>query len=261
MPDQHVCASCGTAISTTGGRCPMCGALQPESPQAGPISREAPSVSRRAPAPSPHVAFLLGGGLVVVGLVGLVAWKLTAPAPAAAAPASASATLATPSGSVQRPLRQATDPSRALLEATKRARAWNADARLVAYVADGVVEGRVDRHKGGRIEIVFAGPGRGGLTLGTRVANARYVVLFDASGVHTSVHRHGPPAWSVAPPACPLDVAWRSVIASGVPSSKPLGMRYAMDKNRGRAVWTATTRGQPGQTRTLDGRSCAILVF
>ncbi len=148
----------------------------------------------------------------------------------------------------------------ALLESTKLAKGWNADARLVSLVADHVLGGRIDTTQGGRVVIVFAEPGSAGLLPGTEVGNARFVVVFDAKGRHVSRRNSGPRAWSVAPPDCPLDVAWRSVVASGVPSSKPLGMRYAMDRDRQRAVWTATTRDRPGQTRTLDGRNCAVLV-
>lgn len=151
------------------------------------------------------------------------------------------------------------DASQALIRGTKMATAWNAEARLVSYVSDHVENGRVDTAGGGRIVLVFAAPGSEGMRLGTPVGKARYVVVVDGKGVHASQRNSGPPAWSVAPPDCPLDVAWRKVVASGVPSSKPLGMRYAIDRQRQRAVWTATTRDRPGQTRTLDGRTCAIL--
>lgn len=253
-PSQHVCAECGTAISTSGGRCPKCGALQPEDTRPAPMPEQRPSragSSRRFTA-------LAGGGIVLLLLLGLV-WRLASAGEKPAPVASVSVPAAPPSVSAPTPP-TGIDATHALLESTKLAKGWNADARLVSFVADHVIGGRVDTARGGRFVVVFAEPGSGGLLPGTLVGKARFVVVFDAKGRHESRRRSGPRAWSVAPPDCPLDVAWRSVVASGVPSSKPLGMRYAMDHARQRAVWTATTRERPGETRTLDGRNCAVLL-
>lgn len=256
--DRYICAACGTAISTSGGRCPMCGALQPESPRPAPVPEEEAPAPPRA-ASSQRVVALVGGGALVLLVAAGLAWKI-ASASGKPVPTAAVSSAAPPPSASATPRPAGMDAAEALLESTKLAQGWNADARLVSFVADQVVGGRVDTAHGGRIEIVFAEPGSGGLLPGTAVGDARFVVVFDAKGRHTSRRKRGPRALGVAPPDCPLDVAWRSVVASGIPSSKPLGMRYAMDPERQRAVWTATTRDRPGQTRTLDGRNCAVLL-
>lgn len=233
----------------------MCGALQPESP--APTPEQVPE-PRRAGS-TLRIAALAAGGVGLVLVVGAV-WKLASASGKAAPAVSASSAAPTTSASARAARPAGMDAAGALLQSTKLAKGWNADARLVSFVADHVVAGHVDTARGGRIVVAFAEPGSGGLLPGTRVGNARFVVVFDAKGTHTSRRARGPRAWSVAPPDCPLDAAWRSVIASGVPSSKPLSMRYAMDHERERAVWSATTRDRPGQTRTLDGQNCAVLV-
>jgi hypothetical protein len=154
---------------------------------------------------------------------------------------------------------QPTDPlelHNALVVARRRAQSWHADAQLVSIDVSAVDKGRVAAN--GKIDVEF-GKSKNG-QLGPRAAlTADRLFVSISRSAPTDSERRGRAAESIADPNCPLELAWRKMVASGIPSNATVSMRYELSKRHDRAVWNATVAEPSGLSRVLDGNNCAIL--
>jgi hypothetical protein len=246
----------------------MCGAEQPGG--IAPIVAKA-RPSTRPPPPRPGAAgklLQIAGGVALMAFLGLLAWKLFprfAPPPKPVHDTSTPLPpppIALPSARIDPQIGAAdlgaVDPSTVLARAQTHARKWDRDALLVSLDAAPVAAGKVDAEHGGRVVVMFA-RSSGSLLPGARVSAERFMVTIDASGPRTQEAKDLSPARSVAEPNCPLDQAWRTMVASGVPSSARVAMHYSMSDKHDRAVWQTTVEGDPKLTRTLDGLTCNVI--
>lgn len=248
------CPACGTPVSAYGGRCPTCGAELPAEPPRAP---RAPRAQRRAaPRPSPlrPLALAAGVGVAVAALVG-GAWYLSDRSAELADPEAGAAetTQAAPTAALP------TDPMElhnALSTARRRAQSWQADAALASIQVSAVDKGRVA--ESGTIEVEFGKPKNGQLGPRVPLLPERLFVTIGRRAPE-SAERRGKPAESIADPNCPLEQAWRKMVASGIPSNTPVSMRYELSKRHDRAVWYARAGDGDGAVRILDGNNCAIL--
>ena len=151
------------------------------------------------------------------------------------------------------------EPSALLGRARARAATWHEHAELVLIEASPVVSGNVDVGAGGTLDLVFGKPTGARLGPGAPLGSERLAVRVTPKGLSATEDR-ATAARAVADPSCPMDEAWQKIVASGVPSSHKLSMRYARSDKHDRAVWKATALDDPKLTRTLDGASCVILV-
>lgn len=249
----------------------MCGAEQPEAD--APIKASAVPSVRPAPAParSGGAGRLLqvAGAIALLALLGLLAWKLyprfapPPPAPQAPAVALPPPPIVVPSARVDPRMGaadlSAVEPGAVLVKTQSHAKRWHRDAQLVSLDATPVIAGKVDAKNGGRVVVTYASPAGGSLLPGTRVSAGRFVVTVDAAGPKTSELEDAKPARSVAEPNCPFDRAWRTMIASGVPSSSRVTVHYSMSDKLDRAVWQTHVEGKPKLSRTIDAENCAIV--
>ncbi len=193
---------------------------------------------------------LLGAAVVTAG-VAILYWTL-GPQPEAAT--TASAALPLPSA-VNEITARSFDADRSLARAWRKARAWDADAALTSLTISSVSSGKPDPSS--NLVATFAKP-KGRFGPGAEVGSERYVVevTLDAQKADTTKSDQ---AAKVAPdPACPLAAAWRAVVASGLPSAKPLSFHYAFSDRHNRATWIAKPV-DGGESRQLDGVTCNIL--
>lgn len=265
-----ICASCGQILAVGGGRCPTCGAQQPEAP--APVKASAMPSVRPPPAPASTGGagrlLAMVGGLALLAFLGVVAWKLyprfapPPPPPHDAARALPPPPIVVPSARIDPSMGiadpGAVDAATVLVKTEAHARRWDRDARLVFVEAAPVVAGKVDTKHGGRILVVYAKPGAS-LLPGSRVSAERFQITVDANGPHTAEARSATGARSVAAPGCPLDRAWRAMVASGVPSSSRATMRYSMNEKLDRALWETSVDGDPKLARAIDGDNCAVV--
>jgi hypothetical protein len=154
----------------------------------------------------------------------------------------------------------AVDATAVSTRARARARSWDAHAALVSLEATPVASGgKIDVRSGGKLELTFARPAGGRLGPGAPTGAGQLVVVVDAGGSKVE-ERQGQPGIAVDDPNCPLAEAWRKMIASGVPSSSAVTMRYAHSARHEKAVWQTSTSDDAKLARTIDGWTCAILV-
>ncbi len=267
----HVCAQCGTVIAASGGRCPQCGLMQPGGlppitappPYLG--SRPPPSLPPPKKSAAPMIA-VGGAALVLAGIVAIAALRgpaaTTSSLPSAAVPAAPTTAPSSahpdPGGLVPDLSDMKLDPL--LQGAEKKALAWHRDAQLVAIQVGPVVEGRLDATKGTRVEILHGEPTPGRLGPGSPVGTKQLTVLVTHEGSKVEELQGEAGAKAIAEPTCVLEEAWRRVVASGVPSSSELSLRYSHSPKHDRAVWVASVAADDKLTRTLDGRTCTILL-
>jgi hypothetical protein len=256
MQPAHLlsCPVCGTPVSAFGGRCPSCGAELPAEP---PRPARAPRPQRRAaPRSSPLRPLALAAGITLAlgALVG-GAWYLSNKSAELADPAGSAetATAAPPAAALPfDPL----DLHNALTTARRRAQSWQADAALASIQVSAVDKGRVA--ESGTIEVEFGRPKNGQLGPRAPLLPERLFVKIGGQAPETA-ERRGKAAESIADPNCPLEQAWRKMVASGIPSNATVSMRYELSKRHDRAVWVATAAEADGAVRILDGNNCAIL--
>lgn len=257
------CPACNAPVSTGGGRCPSCGEMLPEAPPGPQQPRPyepspsylPPSLRPRPKPPSnvPVVAAAVGA----LALAGVGGWLIMSRdrhdegGPKAAVSTATAAPLPTTvPGEI--------DPSAALSSARKKASAWHADAGLVSISVTGMSGGRIDGSGGGKVEFTFAKP-ESGLGPGARASADQLLVSVDSDGTHDSPTKGAAAGRLVAEPNCPVDEAWRKMVASGVPSTAKVILRYQHSDKHGRDVWQSTAEDDK-QARVLDGNSCSILV-
>lgn len=280
---QIACPSCSVVVSTAGERCPECGHWLPTElpsrpaqgapPRSRPPSQRAPS---SMPSARPHerprmpmsfVRKALPWLAVVATLVLVWVWLRANPSASetasrpvvASAPPMASSAPTPPGDSVPSSApSDALDPDDALARATAKALEWNRDGQLVEIVVGPVVEGRLDTRAGGAVEIRFGAPAGRRLGPGAPVTADQMLFRVDDQGDHVERVR-GPAARSVAPPACGFERAWGAATASGLTSTSPVSMRFALDKDGQRGVWSVKLDGSKEPARVLDGSSCAIV--
>ncbi|HVU05331.1 MAG TPA: hypothetical protein VHE30_26470 [Polyangiaceae bacterium] len=271
------CIQCGIVLAVAGGRCPQCGALQPE--PGSPLSTD-PSASlhsrasRGAPSPvrplpkRPNQALpwiVLGVGLAVIVVAGILfspkSQDAARAAPSAAPKAAPAATPAAPVDPNDLGIadRSAADPGDLLLHAKTRAQTWNADAVLVSLRATRVGDGKVNLAGGATIEYVFGKPTGEGFAAGAKVApkHLRIVVGSGATSVEETGRGGGRAALE---PNCPIDEAARKARAAGLSGSAPLDVRYEFSEKHKKAVYRMYAEGDEAHDRTIDGQSCAVLV-
>lgn len=254
------CPGCGAIVGSGGGRCPQCGYALPDLQGAtrtaaivGTPVRPRPPAARKA-SPLPPIAM----GVAALAALGGAFWFFRGSmAPAKPAPAPSAATMATAASTLPPTAPGEIDPISALSQGRKRAQAWNGEAQLASITASGFVQGRVDGASGGKIELAFGKP-VGGVGPGSKLAAARFVVTVDSGGTRDAEADGAPGQRSVSEPNCGIDDAWRSTIASGVPSTAKITLRYARSDKHDRDVWFATGDDEK-QARALDGNTCAIL--
>ncbi len=261
----YTCHQCGEVLGTGGGRCPFCGAEQPEVTR--PAERQpAPFVPTVAEAePSSNLPLIIGGVVAVLAAGGAAAYFLSGDAPPAASSA-APPPPPPPTASTETP--SADDigiddltqvrPDRHLGRAKSLAHKWDRDAQLVNIDAAPVVSGAVDAKSGGRVGYRF-GRATGRLGPGAAVGAEQFSVTIDANGSHKE-ETTGTPTKAVGSPSCPIDEAWRKMVASGVPSNSAVRMQFLHSEKYGRAVWATSVEGDEKLSRTIDGMNCTILV-
>lgn len=213
-------------------------------------------MARPKPKPkAPVMAILMVSGAVIIVGVFLLWWTLGAgakPAP------SASAAAPPPPAPTDSAAPTSVELSQALTDARRRATSWYRDASLLSIEAAPVAAGKLDDPKAS--VVVTWGKPTGRLGPGAPVGPARLVVTVTVVGASEKQAQDADKSVGVAEPSCTLDAAWRAAVASGLPSSKALTLSYAHNQKYDRAVWTARAAGGEGDTRTLDGQSCAIMV-
>jgi hypothetical protein len=266
------CWQCGTVVSAPGGRCPTCGAEQPNAPTTtapapapGPEFRSVRPVP--APTPKPNKALpwvVLGVGLAAIG----TAATLLSPGRRDGSSAAASANRPPPAAAAPRPVDPndlgiqnpaAVDPSDVLGRAKTRALVWSKDAVLASIRARPVVNGKVDLTGGGTVEYVYGKPTGEGFGAGARIAGKRLRITLTGSGTKVD-EIGGGPLRAAMEPNCPLDEAVQKVEAAGIPRNTPLSAVYEVSDKHQKAVWRLSGSGDDATSRTLDGMSCAILV-
>jgi hypothetical protein len=155
------------------------------------------------------------------------------------------------------------DPSRLEVSAftssaTARAAAWHRDALLVSIEAFPVVKGRANVTGEGFVEAVYGRPSTTQLGPGAPLAQSRLVVRFDSGGLRQIKRTDARAGRGIADPNCPAEEVARVVIASGVPETTLLRLRYAASARHARPVWRASGTA-PAHERVLDGQSCAVV--
>ena len=268
------CPSCGQIVGTGGGRCPSCGEMLPETrplslpPQ---VSQLAPGVLvRRAEErrSSAVAAVVLGGAVLAIATLGGVGWVLLAKKQAdgsSSAPTATTSAPKAPSGPTNPDDMGVTDlaaadPSGIATRAHARARAWDPNALLVSLEATPVASGgKVDVRSGGKVELVFAKPAGERLGPGAPTGASQLVVRVDANGSKVT-EQQGQGGTGVDDPNCPIGDAWRKMVASGVPSSSAVTMRYVYGSKNQKPVWQTSSTDDTKLSRTLDGWTCTILI-
>jgi len=259
------CVQCGLVLSTGGGRCPQCGAVQPE--LAPPDRRQGATVGiavRPTPDRRPSSMQLVGlaaGGVVAVVALGLgVRALLPKPRADAAVQANRPGTTAAAPVSETALGGEKLNPSQVLVQAKIRALAWDPHAQLLEARFGPVVGGKVDVTKGATFEVIYGKPAGKKLGPGAPVGTARLAVIVDAKGTRTEERTREKPGTAVAEPDCPFVEAWRKLSAAGVPANAKLAVRYELSSKHQRGTWVVEVEGQTDQPRTLDGRACRFLL-
>lgn len=275
------CWQCGTVLSAAGGRCPTCGAEQPNEPGrtapapvgaplgAAPVI-PAPRISRRGPPLGPTQSqralpwVVLAVGLCAIGAI----YALLAPrhsdaadvaqSAAKAPPAPVETTAADPNDlGIRDP--SAADPTEILGRAKTRALSWSKEAQLVTIRAEPVLDAKVNLSSGGSIEFVFAKPTGERFGSGAKVSGKRLSIKIRSEGTQVD-EMAAAPGRAALEPNCPLDEAVRKAIAAGLPASTPLSVAYEASDKYQKAVWRLTPSGATTGAKTIDGWTCAILV-
>lgn len=140
----------------------------------------------------------------------------------------------------------------------QRAAQWSSGARLVSIVAVPVIGNKVDLSAaGGEIVYQFAA---GRDATGREKPPGRLALRVTREGIKPQPANEATTTEAIEP-NCVSDAAARAAHASGVPSGVRMKLRYEVDRVLGRGVWTAKVDGHRDLDRTIDGKTCAIVVL
>ncbi len=139
----------------------------------------------------------------------------------------------------------------------QRAAQWSSDARLVSIVAVPVIGSKVDLSAAGG-EIVYQFAAARDAT-GREKPRGRLDLRVTRDGIKPQPSNEATTAEAIEP-NCVSDAAARAAHASGIPSNVRMKLRYEVDRVLGRGVWTAKVDGRRDLDRTIDGKTCAIIV-
>jgi hypothetical protein len=265
------CWQCGTVLSASGGRCPMCGAEQPTKsatgaplPQMQPIVRPSRPAAVEPASPGAKKALpwvVLGVGLLAIGVAAaaLSPHKVSETAvPSVAPPKSSAEAAPVDPNDLHIEDRTRVDPLEVLGRAKARALAWQKDATLVSIHAEGVALGRVNLNAGGTVEYTFGKPSAPGFGPNARVTGKRLRIALGSQG--TTVDEAPPRDASAAPdPTCPIEDAEKKSEAAGLHTNGAVNVTYEVSDKYKKAVWKIASP-DGGQVRTVDGWSCVILI-
>jgi hypothetical protein len=273
------CKSCGVVLSSPGGRCPSCGALQPGLDEITQVDLSVPQVARASvrppgsmrpramptPAtPAKKVLWPLWMVLIVLSTVviltvirGIQNDKEEELARQAAAEAAASAKEEPPPEPDPKTLRLVT----AWSDALARAHGWNRDAVLVRMEASGSdAKGILNLSAGSaRFEYGARALGEAPSRL-PRVGKERFVVTFDGNGTKTETIKGNTEVSSAPEPDCLPEEAVRIGPAADFPATSPRTINYAFSTVLDKAVWSLSDPADPKKVRMLDGNSCNVIV-
>lgn len=273
------CKSCGVVLSSPGGRCPSCGALQPgldeitqidlSVPQAASPSMRPPGSMRPRPIPTPAppakrvlwplwmVLIVLITAVTLAVMRSIQSDKATELARQAAEEAAAHAK--------EEPAAVAEPKTLRLVlvwaDALSRAQGWSRDAVLVRMDANGLdAKGIMTLSQGNaRFEYGARALGEGPSRL-PRVGKERFVVTFDSNGTRTETLKGNAEVSSAPEPDCLPEEAVRIGPAADFPTTSPRTLNYAFSAVLDKAVWSLSDPADPKKTRMLDGKSCNVIV-
>lgn len=196
---------------------------------------------------------IAGYGVVMLAIFGIAARKYQQHAAAHEASREVAAPVELPSSTepvnvpVQLPPMGGVpvDLSTIMGRARALADAWQREAALCSIEAS-LSNGLIATQDGGKATLVFgpspfaaAGPKPG-----------RFVVTYDAAGLHSESSSEAP-GKALVEPMCSPEEAVRRASAG---SAAPLTLRYALDSKGRQAVWVATVSGI---SKAFDNRSCS----
>ena len=269
-----VCAECGMVLSAAGGRCPGCGASQPDGevappqpPQqqyiAGVVGHEIESEPKSNMTP-----LAIGGGavaLVLVGLatVGLMNSKEEQVADVAPLPTVIEAPKKVePKGPDDIGIEDlaAVDLDQIWGRAHSRAQRWNRDAVLVSVEANPVVASKVDAKGGGTVHFVYGTPTGEGFGSGARVQRDQFQISVGPEGSSSSKITAAKKGRAVLDPNCPFSEATRKLIGAGIVDGLPFSVKLLMSEKFKRPEWEGRTLGDDPMVKTLDASTCTILI-
>ncbi len=265
---------CGTLISSHQGRCPTCGAdwgalapLRPSS-QPAPPPQLAPNVAARRARERSRlpivVAVVAAVVLVSVAVTLWAALRRSDEAPPEAAPSATVAPVASTAPDDSGPMAlaslSAVAPDGFVGRATKLALAWSPEAQLVAIDATGLRAGVVDARNGGTVRVSFGKPAGSKLGPGAWMGAEQFAVSVTKQGSVAQKEQAQRAVAVGAAPMCTAAQAHKAAIASGVPAKLAVDMSFRFSRQHGKAVWTVSVRQKPKLSRTLDARSCAVIV-
>jgi hypothetical protein len=154
----------------------------------------------------------------------------------------------------------AVDPTLVFGDAKAQALRWNADATLIRIEVRGMRGKAVNVRQGGRLDYLFGMPVGPKLGPGAVIGSDRLRYSLTNAGPTTDKLNEKAKAVGVADPVCPSFDAYAQALASGLPADATVILSYALNTKLNRSVWTADVEGQPELKRTMDGRTCAVVV-
>jgi hypothetical protein len=144
------------------------------------------------------------------------------------------------------------DTAQTLVDAGKRAHAWNADA-LLAQIRWEIENGKPK----GPLEISYGVPADG-LAPGARLGAARLLLSYTGGAATQTTSRSKEARVGLPDPNCPPEVAWQKATETGIDRATAVTMLYETSKKLRRPVWTVKA-SDGSVARTVDGGSCAVL--
>ncbi|NRA34441.1 MAG: hypothetical protein HRU17_13965 [Polyangiaceae bacterium] len=269
-----VCDECGMVLSAAGGRCPGCGANQPDGHQAPPEPPRQQYIAgvideKVEPEPKSNMTPLaIGGGVIALVLIGLATVALmnskeeqvaeVAPLPTVLeAPKKVE-----PKGPDDIGIKDlaAVDLDLIWGGAHSRALRWNRDAVLVSVEASPVVASKVDAKGGGTVHFVYGTPTGEGFGTGARVQREQFQVSVGPEGSTSSTITAAKKGRAVLDPNCPFSEATRKLIGAGIIDGLPFSVKLVLSEKFKRPVWEGKTLGDDPIVKTLDASTCTILI-
>lgn len=240
----------------------MTASIPPGEPQEPPLSRQPSLRPSNIPFPEPERPrrgpfFIIGGALLVAASFAAWSWRGSRqdlPEATASVEALAPETEQVAPEVVEAPHTTA----RELLDAAKRASAWNTDAVLAKIQARVVDSGTRGARVEGPLEVHYGKP-LSGFGPGASLASERLVITYEGEGeVEQKTIKLTGGHIGLPEPNCPLEVAWRTATQAGLSREEPIDLEYALEQRQRRAVWRATSADGKSK-RLIDAHSCAVV--